>query len=141
MTQLSSKTRAERLVASVHSVYHEQKSWRGRCYEVAGSLIMLLQREGVTHGVRLVHGKPVGRGKHNAGERYGHAWVEVGDQVYDLTVTNKPMSRALYYIIGQINGAADATYYTATRALTLMVRHGHYGSWPKASKKKEVTLG
>jgi hypothetical protein len=103
---------------------------RGDCAEVAARLVI----ERLPRGFVLCHGRPVGRGPANSGERYFHAWVEndegsvVIDQSNGLDVT---MPRDAYYAIGRIV-EADVVRYTADEAAEMIVDTGHWGPWDNA---------
>jgi len=90
--------------------------------------------------VRLCHGLPVGTGKANMGERFDHAWVEVGDLVIDKSNGNDVMvTREFYYRIGRI--VPDSVdRYTAREAAMLALESGHYGPWDGGSAKEQLAL-
>lgn len=106
--------------------------WTGNCYEAAAVLIIdcwmsALGKEDLSN-YRLVHGYPVGRGVENEGRRYGHAWVEAGDEVYDWTVSHDPMPKELYYALGRLTDQ-HVYRYTFDEMRERMNRHEHYGPW------------
>src|SRR5437868_1568257 len=87
----------------------------------------------------LVHGEPRYKGEPgyegtrlvNTGDRFGHAWVESGGIVFDVTTSvNNPtlMDRERYYALGDID-PATCRYYTRDEVLKMLVRYEHYGPW------------
>ena len=81
----------------------------GDCYEAAGKLI--LYDRGKMENAKLVHGMVNGQGPLN-GVRYGHAWVELDDIVFDYSNGRKlEIPKRVYYHVGQIK-ENDNIYYT-----------------------------
>lgn len=95
----------------------------GDCYQAAGRLIMKYIGKG-----KLVHGMVNGQGPLK-GIRFGHAWVEVGNNVLDHS-NNKKQSipKKLYYAMGRIN-PRECKYYDYGEAAKFMVDKGHWGPW------------
>lgn len=94
----------------------------GDCYVAAGKLAM------DNEDYILVHGMPAGRGE-LSGKRFGHAWVEDGDNVLDYSNGKKlKIQKIVYYAIGNIN-EEDCIKYTSTEACVMMLRERHWGPW------------
>ena len=73
----------------------------GDCYEAAAKLLYVHR---LCPGIVLVHGTVTGQGP-IAGIRYGHAWIEIGDDVV-LDPSNGRFvcaRKADYYAVGEIN--------------------------------------
>lgn len=75
----------------------------------------------------IVHGIPLGRGGANGGQRYWHAWAEVGDVVVDRSHgLEVVMPRDEYYRIGNI----ERTWrFTFVEAKINLAAYDHYGPW------------
>jgi hypothetical protein len=101
------------------------KRWRGNCYEAAFAFQSRHPK------AMLVHGMPVGRGKENAGQRFGHAWCEMDGQVYDITLPGgtRGMHPLLYYALGDLVYEKHTWRYDRERACVMALRFGHYGPW------------
>jgi len=112
-------------VRGVMARLFDSRDWRGDCYEAAAKAMLDLHRAGLSEGARLMQGEPVGRGG-IAGRRFGHAWVEVSGQVFDLTVSPRPMDPSNYYSLGQIETPRG---YTFEQARGFMLDLEHYGPW------------
>ncbi len=100
----------------------------GNCYEAA---VQLLYAHRECPGIELVHGTVTGQGP-IAGVRYGHAWVEIGDVVFDpsngrMVVARKP----IYYAAGEITEPVER--YTFREAALCMLETGHYGPWGQSA--------
>lgn len=105
---------------------------RGDCFEVAGKYVAGLGGTGRGSGV-LVHGLVTGQGP-VAGLRFGHAWVEIGDEVMDRSNgRNLRLPRAVYYATGKID-ASSTFRYTPEQAREKMLDTGHYGPWDLKSE-------
>ena len=92
----------------------------GHCYD--DSFEYLLQNPDRT----LVHGIVAGQGKLK-GIRYGHAWIEHGDIVYDPSL-DKRFPLVWYYAVGQIEYVVK---YDFKEARTMILLEGTYGPWDK----------
>jgi hypothetical protein len=72
----------------------------GDCYEAANKLATRLWAKAKTDEerkrIKLVHGIPLGQGGDAKGLRYGHAWVEVEDEIpdYDEVIDGLPEEQA-----------------------------------------------
>ena len=97
----------------------------GDCYQAAGRLIM----EHIGNPkAKLVHGMVDGQGSLD-GKRYGHAWVEVGLEVYDHSNGRKlKLPTKVYYQMGNIR-EEDNKYYKYKDAAKFMVEDGTWGPW------------
>jgi hypothetical protein len=94
----------------------------GNCYQAAYSSID-------TNEIgELVHGVVTGQGP-IAGVRMAHAWVEIGDLVFD-TSTGVPvvMRREGYYELGEVR-AEQCRRYTPAEARAHALRTRHFGPW------------
>lgn len=75
----------------------------GDCYVAAYKLVEKLWREAKTpeekSRIKLVHGIPLGQGGDAKGLRYGHAWVEVEDELpdYDAILDSMPQEQAAQF--------------------------------------------
>ena len=76
---------------------------QGDCYEAAGNLILpMFSEHEIPKGAEMVHGMVDGQGALQ-GKRYGHAWVETDDTVYDYSNGRKlKIPKAMYYGLGNI---------------------------------------
>jgi len=107
----------------------------GDCYEAAGQFCMgsvfmpePIEFVGEPH---LVHAEVKGQGKAE-GIRFGHAWVEDDENVYDYSNGRRiVMSKVVYYAIGDIQTENPEKYqrYTFPEARAKMLKTKHYGSW------------
>jgi hypothetical protein len=108
---------------------------RGDCYEAAaqfcmGSVYMAEPVEFVGEPY-LVHAEVKGQGKAE-GIRFGHAWIEDDENVYDYSNGRKiVMPKIVYYAIGDIHTENSEKYqrYTFPEARAKMLKTKHYGSW------------
>ena len=94
----------------------------GNCYEVALHKFMDNPRR-----YTLVHGVVTGQGP-IAGMQYGHAWVEDGDKIIDMTLPShlRSLPKDVYYALGHI----DITRrYNANQVLKMLDKFGTYGPW------------
>lgn len=111
------------------------KSKGGDCYEAAGQFCMgsafmpePIEFVGEPH---LVHAEVKGQGKAE-GIRFGHAWVEDDENVYDYSNGRRiVMPKLVYYAIGDIQTENPLKYqrYTFPEARAKMLKTKHYGSW------------
>jgi hypothetical protein len=60
--------------------------------------------------------------------RFGHAWLQNGETVYD-PLTRQYADRATYYLL---NGVEHAVRYTFPVAFKLMEKYRRYGGWDEA---------
>lgn len=105
---------------------------RGDCYVHTAEWMMrwgeVFGEEGaLPENAKLVQGSPTLRVAPY--EKYGHAWIEVGDTVLDPTF--QPVSRmakTIYYALGKIDYLENRSYDQGeVRAALLEAKH--YGPW------------
>lgn len=96
----------------------------GDCYEAAAKLILYSKLENAI----LVHGMVNGQGKLN-GVKYGHAWVEYDDLVFDYSNGRKlEIPKDIYYHLGKINDENNL-YYTQEETRGWILKSGTWGPW------------
>lgn len=115
----------------------------GDCYEAAGQFCMgsvfmpePIEFVGEPH---LVHAEVKGQGKAE-GIRFGHAWVEDDENVYDYSNGRRiVMPKVVYYAIGDIQTDNSLKYqrYTFPEARAKMLKTKHYGSWDIDTEYKD----
>ena len=105
---------------------------KGDCYVVAGQLALEIKNKNIDYKGTpyLVHAEV----KHSAieGLRYGHAFIEDDENVYDFSNSREIiMPKQLYYYFGDINPRDKKKYrkYTFKEAREKMLSTGHYGCW------------
>ena len=98
----------------------------GDCYCASGRYLM-------DHGINnpnlvMVHGEVIGQGA-ISGVSYGHAWLEEGDEVLDISNgRNLRLPKMVYYALGQIDPAK--TYRYTYKDMQRKVNDtGHWGPW------------
>ncbi|RKZ72480.1 MAG: hypothetical protein DRQ48_00280 [Gammaproteobacteria bacterium] len=97
----------------------------GDCYEASAKFIT---GPGCGQEWTLVQGQVTGQGP-IAGVRHGHAWLERGDQVRDVSNGRRlNLPKALYYAVGQVD-PAECRRFSEAEALHQMVETGHWGPW------------
>lgn len=103
----------------------------GNCFEVAWEAIT---DPAAPPSAVLVHGLPIGRGVHNAGQRYWHAWIEVfefglGWIVLDYSNGQQlQMKRRDFYHLGHLTDA-NVYRYSKHAARAAGLEHEHVGPW------------
>ena len=101
----------------------------GNCYEASGEYftdVMLFF--GGSPTLRLCHGEVVGAGGRVEGVHYGHAWLEDGDEVIDVSTGRVvKMPRAAYYAAGQIED--NVHRYTLDDVRRWTKSTGNWGPW------------
>jgi hypothetical protein len=100
----------------------------GDCFEAAGRYMMehAIFPGGKPHLV-LVHGEVTGQGPIE-GLKYGHAWIEDGGTVIDVSMgRNIRMPKREYYSIGRIG--KNVHRYTAEQFRKKVLKHEHWGPW------------
>jgi len=112
-----------------------KSSGGGDCYYIAGQFAMdnifspkKIDYVGTPY---LVHAEVQGQG-HIAHIRYGHAWVEDDENVYDFSNGRElVIPKPLYYAIGDIRTDNPKKYqkYTFAEARQKMIQTKHYGCW------------
>lgn len=106
---------------------YQSQNWKGECYECGVSAMISCHWAKVGDGLLLVQGEPINRGA-VFGKRYGHCWLELGDEVYDLTIQSEPFPKVLYYAMGGLNEENVRRYnYDQVAKWCLDVKH--YGPW------------
>lgn len=99
----------------------------GDCFEA--NCKMLLGLQAMMPDAVLVHAEVAGQGPLK-GVRFGHAFVQAGDTVYDNTNgRGVVMSALLYRAIGNVDWIGNTHTYTVDEAIAKVVEHGHYGPW------------
>jgi hypothetical protein len=105
---------------------------KGDCYLVAGQLALEIKNKDIDYKGTpyLVHAEV----KHSQieGLRYGHAFIEDDENVYDFSNNREIiMPKQLYYYFGDINPRDKKKYrkYTFKEAREKMLSTGHYGCW------------
>lgn len=97
----------------------------GDCFEAALELFLNFHTDLPT-GPQLVHGRVHGQGKLK-GISFGHAWVEIGDIVFDYSNGGKlVMRKDDYYRLGKIE---DVEKYTFSKLFAEIERTQHMGPW------------
>ena len=115
----------------------------GDCYVVAGEFAMgkLFAPKQIDYvgTPYVVHAEVKGQGAIE-GLRYGHAWVEDDEWVYDFSNGREiTFPKVLYYLIGNIKTDNPKKYrrYTFEEARRKMVQTGNYGCWDIETEYKE----
>lgn len=115
----------------------EPPKGKGDCFRASLDTATELLAKDPACRLFVVHGEPVGTGGEAEGIRYPHAWVEAevgGGNSTGFVVIDRSngksfvVDRELYYSVGSIVHD-DVRRYTAKEALSLAVKHGHYGPW------------
>jgi hypothetical protein len=102
----------------------------GDCYEANGRYFMEHSIfPGKDKRLRLVHGEVRGQGPLD-GVQYGHAWVEDGNTVIDVSNGRDiKMPKALYYAIGGIDQIGNMKRYTAEEFRKKVMKTENWGPW------------
>jgi len=118
----------------------------GDCYEANARMLT-----GMAHGrkspfkqkqidngeIKLVNGSPSLTGGPHRGKKFGHAWLESDDTVWDFSNGKEiKMPKELYYVLGKID-KRDNHYYTVNEARMKMVDVGTFGPWDAESPEDE----
>ena len=103
------------------------KNKGGDCYEVAANYVLdHAFIVGKDQHLTLVHGVVTGQGPIE-GIQYGHAWVEDGGTVIDLSNGRDiRFPKALYYSLGDCK---PKFVYTPEQVREKVLSIGHYGPW------------
>jgi len=110
----------------------------GDCYEAAVGLLLDLKIDGTVENATLVHGLVTGTDGEVEGVRYGHAWVEIGDAVFDYSNGRKiVLRREHYYEVGNITDE-DTTRYSWDEARAALLENETYGPWEDRFFYEEV---
>lgn len=103
-----------------------QGSGGGDCYEANGRYF--LSNLG-NKNLRLVHGEVTGQGG-LAGVNYGHAWLEDGNTVIDVSNgRNLRLPKVVYYALGGIDRNDNYHVYDASKFRQRVTKHEHWGPW------------
>lgn len=109
----------------------KQRPTLGDCYQAASDYIIHHPNDGWT----LVHGDVTGQGAIE-GQRYGHAWLEKGDTVLDVSNgRNLEIPRAKYYELGQID-SGSVVRYDRKQTLDKLLTYETYGPWTDTADYK-----
>lgn len=102
----------------------------GDCYEANGKYFMdKALFPGNNKTLRLVHGEVTGQGSLE-GVNYGHAWVEDGNTVIDVSNgKNLRMPKAVYYALGGIDQNDNLHKYSPREFQRKVTGHEHWGPW------------
>ena len=113
----------------------------GDCYEASfnwiydNCLSFAATRKGDS-GIYLVHGEVRGSpGSPIEGIRYGHAWIEDGEQVHDVANGKSvTLPKMVYYGLGGVYPdrppfKPNLHHYTPEEARRMILQFGHYGPW------------
>lgn len=103
----------------------------GDCYCASGSYLMDHAFE--KPNLLLVHGEVTGQGK-IAGVQFGHAWIEDGDMVIDVSKDKKlELPKIFYYALGQIN-ENNVFKYNMEQMRRKVSETKHWGPWDLITK-------
>jgi hypothetical protein len=105
---------------------------KGDCYLVAGQLALEIKNNKIDYKGTpyLVHAEV--RHSQIEGLRFGHAFIEDDENVYDFSNNREIIiPKQLYYYFGDINPRDKKKYrkYTFKEARDKMLSTGHYGCW------------
>ena len=114
-----------------------EKAKKGDCYQAAGRLALEFIRGKHPKAV-LVHGVALNSLDY---EPMGHAWVEVGNTVYDYSNGKKATQNKLfYYNHGAIDGLMKKGYkqfrYKGEKIAENILKQGHWGPWGNTGAKR-----
>lgn len=104
----------------------------GDCFVAAIDCARQLSRRYKTRdkAVFVCHGIVTGEGPIE-GVKYEHAWVEVGNKVYDWSNGNThTVMISYYYQRGKIE-PGEVHRYLFEEAIAKLTEHKHYGPWPE----------
>ena len=101
----------------------------GDCYEANGNYFMTKSLSGEGSEMRLVHGEVTGQGSLE-GINYGHAWVEDGDTVIDVSGGKSlRMPKMAYYALGGIDRNNNLHKYSPLEFQAKVAEYEHWGPW------------
>jgi hypothetical protein len=101
----------------------------GDCYQAAGRYMMDLCVFNPDCDLILVHGEVTGQGPIE-GVCHGHAWLEIGDEVLDVSRGREiRLPKALYYALGRIDDRDNIHRYTWQEARRKINEYEHWGPW------------
>ena len=116
---------------------------KGDCYAANGRLALELIR-GKKPKAELIHGVVLISLDYMP---MGHAWVEVGNTVYDYSNNRKiKISKNKYYHSGAIDGLLKKGYkqhrYKGLEVAESVLKYKHWGPWENTGgKRQEIILG
>jgi hypothetical protein len=109
---------------------------KGDCYEAAFHWLLDLDVD-VAKKAKLCHGMVHGQGPLE-GKKFGHAWGELGDVVFDQSNGNQVvMRKELYYALGKID-KSEVFYYPGHKSLGKANKAKHYGPWDMTGATVDV---
>ena len=102
----------------------------GDCFEASGRFFMdQALFPGKNKTMRLVHGEVSGQ-KHLKGVNFGHAWVEDGGLVIDVSNgSENTYPKGIYYEAGRINENNNFHMYDAEQFRRKILEAQHWGPW------------
>lgn len=107
----------------------------GDCYCAAGRYIMDNGRD--SPSIILVHGEVTGQGKIQ-GIKYGHAWIEEGDNCIDLSRgRNLVIPKVVYYALGRIE-ESKVHKYNYEQFQKKVLETGHWGPWDLIRRERQT---
>jgi len=99
---------------------------KGDCYEAAGKYLI---SPGAEKNLLLVHGEVTGQGPLE-GVNFGHAWLEYGDTVIDVSNgRNIRIPKSLYYMLGHIAENDNMKTYKLAEARRKILQYKNWGPW------------
>ena len=109
----------------------------GDCYQAAFRWLLALD-EGATKHATLCHGMVHGQGPLE-GKKFGHAWGEMGNFVFDHSNGKQlTIRKATYYAAGKID-ESEVIYYPGHKSLGKAARAKHYGPWDMTGDTVDVS--
>jgi len=118
-----------RLLVPGMKVARSKPGKRGDCFEAAGRYLLEHAVFGHETNLKLVHGEVAGQGPLE-GTTYGHAWVEDGDMVIDVSNGRDiHMPKQLYYLIGGISEINNVHHYSPVEFKKKVAQFKHWGPW------------
>lgn len=98
-----------------------KKNYTGRCFEAVFDLACENEQTTIVHGWVF---------SPNLQQWITHAWGELGDQIFDLTVGPEPTQKNIYYELGQIR-EDGLVRYSRLDFFKMGIEHNHHGPWDK----------
>ena len=104
-----------------------RESTGGDCYEAAGRYMLNTGQD--NNNLTLVHGEVEGQGSLD-GVQFGHAWIEDGDNVIDVSNGKQiKVPKIVYYQLGNISKINNLHKYNWSEAMKKMMKVKHWGPW------------
>jgi hypothetical protein len=114
------------------------KGGQGDCYEAAFHWVLALDEGAIKHA-SLCHGMVHGQGPLE-GKKFGHAWGEMGNFVFDHSNGKQlTMRKTVYYAAGKID-EAEVFCYPGHKSLGKAARAKHYGPWDMTGATVDVSV-